>query len=53
MGTRCGDIDPAIVGFLMDKEHISSEEVDNILNKNQVYLVCLGYLVTLEILKMQ
>ncbi|NLJ88144.1 MAG: acetate kinase [Epulopiscium sp.] len=33
MGTRCGDIDPAIVGFLMDKEHISSEEVDNILNK--------------------
>lgn len=33
MGTRCGDIDPAIVGFLMDKENISSEEVDVILNK--------------------
>lgn len=33
MGTRCGDIDPAIVGFLMEKEHVSSDEIDNVLNK--------------------
>lgn len=33
MGTRCGDMDPAIVKFIMDNEHISIEEVDTILNK--------------------
>jgi len=33
MGTRCGDIDPAIIKFLMDKEGISINEVDNIMNK--------------------
>jgi len=33
MGTRCGDIDPAIVKYLMDNEKLSAEEVDTILNK--------------------
>jgi len=33
MGTRCGDIDPAIVTYLMDKENLSAGEVNNILNK--------------------
>lgn len=33
MGTRCGDIDPAIVSFLMEKENMSAQEVDNLLNK--------------------
>jgi acetate kinase len=33
MGTRCGDIDPAIIPFLMGKEDLSIEEVDNIMNK--------------------
>ena len=33
MGTRCGDIDPAIIFFLMKKEKLSVKEVDNILNK--------------------
>lgn len=33
MGTRCGDIDPAIVTFLAEKENISAEEVLNICNK--------------------
>ncbi len=33
MGTRCGTIDPAVVTFLMNKEGISSEEVDAIMNK--------------------
>jgi acetate kinase len=33
MGTRSGDIDPAIIPFLMDKEDLSTKEIDNILNK--------------------
>jgi acetate kinase len=33
MGTRCGDIDPAIVGFLAKKLEVSLDEVDRILNK--------------------
>ena len=33
MGTRTGDIDPAIVPFLMDKTGMSYEEVDRVMNK--------------------
>jgi acetate kinase len=33
MGTRCGDIDPAIVTFLMDKEHLEAKALDDLLNK--------------------
>lgn len=33
MGTRCGSIDPAIVTFLMDKENLSTKEVNEIMNK--------------------
>ncbi|MDI3546478.1 MAG: acetate kinase [Halanaerobiales bacterium] len=33
MGTRCGDIDPAIIPFIMTKEGLSMEEIDNIMNK--------------------
>ena len=33
MGTRCGDIDPAIVTFVMNKEGLSPKEADNLLNK--------------------
>jgi len=33
MGTRSGDIDPAIILFLMKKEKLSVKEIDNILNK--------------------
>ncbi len=33
MGTRCGDIDPAIVPFLMEKEELRVEEINNMLNK--------------------
>jgi acetate kinase len=33
MGTRCGDIDPAIVTFLQQEAHLSSQEVNNVLNK--------------------
>lgn len=34
MGTRSGNIDPAIISFLMQKENISAKEVENILNKH-------------------
>jgi len=33
MGTRSGDLDPAIVEFICDKEGMSVHEVDNMLNK--------------------
>lgn len=33
MGTRCGDIDPAIIPFIMEKENLSFQEVNNLLNK--------------------
>ncbi|MEG0706598.1 MAG: acetate kinase [Cellulosilyticaceae bacterium] len=33
MGTRSGDIDPAIVTFLMEKEGLTAKEIDNMLNK--------------------
>lgn len=33
MGTRAGDMDPAIVTFLQDKENLTSEQVNNLLNK--------------------
>ncbi len=33
MGTRCGDIDPAIVTYLIDKLGVSAKELDTIMNK--------------------
>ncbi len=33
MGTRCGDIDPAIVTFLMQKEGLDAKGIDNLMNK--------------------
>lgn len=33
MVTRSGDMDPSVVTFLMKKENISADEVENILNK--------------------
>ena len=33
MGTRCGDIDPAIVPFVMKKTGMTPEEMDSALNK--------------------
>ena len=38
MGTRSGDIDPAIIPFLMNKEGIGAAEVDNTLNKKSGFL---------------
>jgi acetate kinase len=33
MGTRCGDVDPAIIPFLMERESYSPKDIDDILNK--------------------
>ncbi|GAI80551.1 unnamed protein product, partial [marine sediment metagenome] len=33
MGTRCGDIDAAAVLFLMEKENLTTAQMDNLLNK--------------------
>ena len=33
MGTRCGDIDPAIVPFMMKKENLTPDQIDTIMNK--------------------
>lgn len=33
MGTRCGDIDPAVVFYLMDKENLSVADINKLLNK--------------------
>jgi acetate kinase len=32
MGTRCGDLDPAVVGFIASKQGISTEAVEKLLN---------------------
>ena len=33
MGTRCGSIDPAIVPFLMEHEHLDAAQMDHLMNK--------------------
>jgi acetate kinase len=34
MGTRCGDIDPALVPYIMEREKLNTKQVDSIMNKN-------------------
>lgn len=33
MGTRCGDMDPAIVTYLMERLNLDKKGIDNYLNK--------------------
>lgn len=33
MGTRCGDIDPAVIPILMDKENLTAQQVIDLFNK--------------------
>ncbi len=33
MGTRCGDIDPAIIPYLMEAENLSTKKIDTLMNK--------------------
>ena len=42
MGTRCGDIDPAIPAFIMERENLSPQEIDGILNKKSGILGITG-----------
>ncbi len=42
MGTRCGDIDPAIPSFMMQRENLSAKEIDSILNKKSGILGITG-----------
>ena len=34
MGTRCGDIDPGVIGFLMEKENIGANSMLTLINKH-------------------
>ncbi len=38
MGTRCGDIDPAIIPFIMNKTKKTLQEIENDLNKKSGFL---------------
>ncbi|GAB4116823.1 MAG: acetate kinase [Candidatus Caldatribacteriota bacterium] len=38
MGTRCGDLDPAIIPFLMEKEQLSIAEIHRIIYKESGFL---------------
>ncbi|MCQ2749960.1 MAG: acetate kinase [Clostridia bacterium] len=42
MGTRSGDIDPAIISFVMKKENMTIEEMDTLLNKKSGLLGIYG-----------
>ncbi|MBE6706328.1 MAG: acetate kinase [Ruminococcaceae bacterium] len=42
MGTRCGDIDPAIVPYIMDKENLSGAQINDIMNKKSGFLGITG-----------
>lgn len=42
MGTRCGSIDPAIVTYIMNKEGITTDRMDTILNKKSGVLAVSG-----------
>ncbi len=34
MGTRCGSIDPALVSYLIKRENLTPDQVDNLMNKS-------------------
>jgi acetate kinase len=42
MGTRCGDIDPALIPYIMEKENLNPKQIDAILNKNSGMLGLTG-----------
>ena len=53
MGTRAGDVDVAAVTYIMKKENLTVDEMDNILNKKPVYWVSPAYPPTSVISKKQ
>ena len=42
MGTRSGEIDPAIIPFLMEKENMNAQQIDDYLNRRSGILGILG-----------
>jgi len=38
MGTRCGDVDPAVIPFLMDKEKLNVEDINKIIYKESGFI---------------
>jgi len=38
MGTRCGDVDPAVIPFLMEKENLSVAEINKIIYKESGFI---------------
>ncbi len=44
MGTRCGDIDPSVVPFLMEKEGLNSTQISDVMNKKSGYIGVFGVL---------
>jgi len=42
MGTRCGDIDPAIPAFIMEREGLTPKQIDSVLNKKSGVLGVTG-----------
>ncbi len=38
MGTRCGDMDPAVVPFIMKKENLGPDEINDFMNKKCGFL---------------
>ena len=43
MGTRCGDIDPAIVPYIMERENLTPAQINDIMNKKSGFLGVTGY----------
>ncbi len=43
MGTRCGDIDPAIVPYMMEKESLTTAQVNDLMNKKSGFLGVSGF----------
>ncbi len=42
MGTRCGDIDPALIPYIMNREKLTADQMDAIMNKNSGLLGLTG-----------
>ncbi|CAK0783791.1 hypothetical protein CVIRNUC_006991 [Coccomyxa viridis] len=43
MGSRCGDMDPAVVLYLMQKGSLSAQEADKLMNKQSGFLGLCGH----------
>jgi acetate kinase len=53
MGTRSGDVDPAVLGFIAAKEGISIHEVETMLNKHSGLLGISGLTHDMRVLRQQ